>query len=188
MAEATDQARQEVIDARRALAGEADDLDVATRAALDIPAKVRHNPLRTAGLATGAVFLAAGGPKRVLKAVERRVAPSRQDRVRSVLPKELDRIVGRLGDDADKVRGQLESDFVSYLRREHPQVAPSGRGSFWRTYDTFVGALGAIAARELAKKIFESPADRARADAIDAEKAAAEARLAAVRIPEQPTG
>lgn len=186
MAEATDQARQEVIDARRALAAEADDLGVATRAALDIPAKVRQNPLRTAGLATGAVFLAVGGPKRVLKAVERRVAPSRADRVKSVLPKEVDRVVSRLGEDADKVRGQLESDFVSYLKREHPQAAPSGRSSFWRTYDTFVGALGAIAARELAKKLFESPADRARAVAAEAEEAAMEARLGKVQTPEQP--
>jgi hypothetical protein len=168
MAEATDEARQEVVHARQALSAEVDDLGAATRAALDIPAKVRQNPLRAAGLAGGAVFLAAGGPKRVLKAVERRVAPSRQQRIKTVLPKEIEKLVDKLGDDSDKVRGQLERDFVTYLKKEHPEVAPGGRSSFWRTYDVFIGSLGALAARELGKKLFESPADRVRAASVEA--------------------
>lgn len=166
MAESTDEARQEVVDARQALAAEADELGAAARAALDIPAKVKRNPLQAAGLAAGAVFLGVGGPKRVLKAVEKRVAPSRQQRVKSVLPKEVERVVERLGTDADAVRGQLERDFVTYLKREHPEVPVGGRSSFWRTYDMFIGTLGALAARELAKKLFAAPADRARAPGV----------------------
>lgn len=159
-------ARQEVLAARRAVAAEMDDLGVAARAAVDIPAKVRRNPVRTAGLAGGAAFLALGGPKRVLKRVERKVAPSRADRVKSVLPDEIARLVDRLGGDAERTRQQLERDFTTYLEKQHAVVTPNARSSFWRTYDTFVGALGAIAARELAKKLFETPRDRARAPAI----------------------
>jgi hypothetical protein len=159
-------AQLEVVDARRALVGEMDDLGVAARAALDIPDKVRRHPLRVAGLAGGAAFLGVGGPRRVLKAVERRVAPSRADRVKSVLPDEIVRIVDRLGGDAEKARKQLERDFASYVEKQHAVVVPGARSSFWRTYDAFVGVLGAIAARELAKRIFETPRDRARAPAI----------------------
>lgn len=184
MADSTADARQEVVEARRALAAEMDDLGMAARAAADIPAKIRRNPVRTAGLAGGAAFLAVGGPKRALKAVERRVAPSRADRVKSVLPAEVARVVDRLGDNAEKTRQQLERDFVTYLNKQRIADAPSGRSSFWRTYDTFVGALGAIAARELAKKLFEAPRDRARAPAI----AVADARTSDVARPGEERG
>jgi hypothetical protein len=179
MAQSSEEARQEVIHARRALAAEVDDLGTATRAALDIPAKVRRNPLRTAGIAGGAAFLAVGGPKRVLKAVERRVAPTRRQRLESILPKDIARTVDRIGGNAEAVRGQLERDFRDYLDRRHPEDTPNARRSLWRTYDIMVGSLGTLAARQLAKKLFEAPSDRARAAAEEAEEQAESARDAA---------
>ncbi|HSH21203.1 MAG TPA: hypothetical protein VK992_01125 [Candidatus Caenarcaniphilales bacterium] len=162
MAQTTEEARQEVVHARTALAAEVDDLGSATRAAVDIPAKVRRNPLRSAGLAGGAVFLGVGGPKRVLKAVERRVAPTRRQRLESVLPKDVARLVDDLGSNAEAVRDQLERDFRRYLERKHPEDTPNARRSFWRTYDILVGSLGTFASRALAKRLFETPPDRAR--------------------------
>lgn len=160
MAQSTEEARQEVVNARTALAAEADDLGAATRAALDIPAKIRRNPLRTAGLATGAAFVAVGGPKRVIKAVERRIAPSRQQRLETILPKDVARTVDRIGTNAETVRNQLERDFRDYLDKRHPEDRPTARQSFWRTYDIIIGPLGGLAARQLAQRLFQAPPDR----------------------------
>jgi hypothetical protein len=156
MADPLAEARQEVVDARQAAASELDDLAESVRAAVDIPAKVRRNPLKTAGLATGAAFLAVGGPKRLLKRVEKRVLPRRQ--VRRLLPEEIDRTVDNLPEeDREEVRAHLERDFARYVRKEHAKEQPNARRSFWGTYDTMVAVLGAAAARELVKRLFEPP-------------------------------
>lgn len=160
MAESTADARQEVENARRAVESELDELGAAARAAVDIPAKVRRNPVKVAGLASGAAFLAVGGPKRVLRAAEHRLWPKRQTRVKSVLPKDVARAVDRLGEDAEGVRNHLERDFVTYLERKHPADPPSAQRSFWRTYDLLLGPIGGIAARELVKRLFETPPER----------------------------
>ena len=93
MATAAQEAERQVIAARQALGGELDELSAAARSAVDIPAKIRHNPVQTAALAGGAGFLALGGPKRVLRAVVKRVRPQRQDRHRGLLPDEVERAV-----------------------------------------------------------------------------------------------
>jgi hypothetical protein len=162
MADSTAEARQELEQARRRTEAELDELGAATRSALDIPAKVRRNPLKTAGLAGGAVFLAVGGPKRLMRATERRVFSGRRERLESVLPKDVARAVDRLGGDAEKVRANLERDFMHYLERKHPEEAPNARRSFWRTYDIMAGSIGALAARSLAKRLFEASPDRDR--------------------------
>ena len=157
MADSTAEARQELERARRRAEAELDELGTATRSALDIPAKVRRNPLKVAGLAGGAAFLALGGPKRVIRATEKRVFPGRRDRLESILPKEVARTVDRLGGDAAAVRANLERDFMHYLERRHPEEAPTGRRSLWKTYDVLVGIVGAAAAREMVKKLFSVP-------------------------------
>ena len=157
MADSTAEARQELERARRRAEAELDELGAATRKALDIPAKARRNPLKVAGLAGGAAFLALGGPKRVIKATERRVFPGRQEKVESILPKQVARTVDRLGGDAAAVRANLERDFMHYLERKRPEETPNARRSFWRTYDVLVGIVGAAAAREMVKKLFSVP-------------------------------
>lgn len=160
MAESVADARQEVVNARRAAASELDELGPAFRGAVDIPAKVRRNPVKTAGLAGGAVFLAVGGPRRVAKAVERRFFPSRAQKVQSVLPDEVARAVNKLGDDADAVRAHLERDFVSYIEKRHPEEHPTGRREFWKTYDLILGTFGGVALRELLRRLMAQPTDR----------------------------
>jgi hypothetical protein len=162
VADTTADARQEVINARQAAESELNELGAAARAAIDIPAKARRNPVRVAGLAGGAAFLALGGPKRVVKAAERRLFPARREKLERVLPKDVARAVDRLGVNAEQVRDTLERDFRHYLERKHPEETPTARRSFWRTYDVMVGSLGAIAARTLAKRLFEAPPERER--------------------------
>lgn len=157
MADATTDARHQVDDARVAAAVELDRLGPAARVSLDIPARLRRDPVRTAALGGGAVFLLLGGPRRVLKAVESRVFPRRH--VKRLLPDEVDATAARLGPGAEDVRNHLERDFATYLRRIHPQEPVSARRSFWRTYDTFIGIIGGAAARELLKRFMTAPAE-----------------------------
>lgn len=156
MADATAEARQELEDARRGVATELVQLGASTRAALDIPAKVRRNPVKTAGAAGGAAFLLLGGPRRVARAVEQRFFPRRAARIPSLLPKDVERTIARLPqEEQERVRAHLERDFATYLKKEHAKEPVHARQSAWRTYDLLLGTVGARAARELVKKLFE---------------------------------
>ena len=158
MADSVAAARQEVVNARRAAESELDEMGTAVRAAADIPTKLRREPLKYGALGAGAVFLVVGGPKRVLRAVEKRVFPRRHER--RLLPKEIDRTVDRLPEeDREQVRAHLERDFASYVEREHAKHEPNARRSLWGTYDTVVAIVGAAAAREMAKRFFARPSD-----------------------------
>jgi hypothetical protein len=172
-------ARQEVIDARLAVESELDDFGLAVRGALDIPAKVRSNPVRTVGVGAGAAFLLLGGPKRVLKRVESTLFPRR--RYRRLTPKEIDRAVDRLGEEeAEAARAHLERDFASYLEKEHTKEQPSARRSFWGTYDTVAAIVGAAAARELVKRFIAVPQE-ARKEVAEEDAKASEAEAKAAR-------
>ena len=176
MEDSTAEARQRVVEARRALATEMDDLGTASRGALDIPAKVRRNPVRTVGLAGGAAFLLLGGPKRGAKAVERRLFPRRAERPPSLLPKNVEKALKRVpGDEREQVQAHLERDFATYLEKEHTKEPATARQSLWKTYDLVIGIIGAAAARELVKKLVEIPQE-SRVEAIkDEGEAIAEA-------------
>ncbi len=161
MADTTTDARQEVVDARRAVDAELDRLGPTTRAALDIPAKVRSHPLQTAGVAGGAAFFLVGGPRRVLKGLERRFLPARANRPPTLLPKDVDKTLSRLpAGDREQVRAHLERDFASYLQKEHAKEQPDARQSLWKTYDILLSSVGARAGKELTKRLFEVPKDR----------------------------
>jgi len=158
MAQSAAEARQEVEDARKGVDKELDDLTRATRDALDIPAKVKRNPVRTAGLAGGAAFLLLGGPKRVARATEKKLFPKRvYERDRS-LPKDVQATINKLNpEQRELVEAHLERDFAAYMRKEHPTEPANARQSLWKTYDVLIGIVGAAAARELVKKLFEVP-------------------------------
>jgi hypothetical protein len=158
MADATAEARQEVVRARERLAAELDELGSSTRAALDIPAKVKRHPVETVGVAGGAAFLLLGGPKRVAKAAERRFFPKRANRPPRLLPKDVDKALRNLPpEERERVDAHLERDFATYLRKEHTREPANARQSAWKTYDLLVGIVGAAAARELVKKLFAIP-------------------------------
>ncbi|CAN5710484.1 hypothetical protein BH23CHL7_BH23CHL7_24620 [soil metagenome] len=159
MAESLADARQEVANARLAADAELDEMGSAVRAAVDIPTKVKRQPLKYGALGAGAAFLALNGPKRAIKGVEKRFFPRRHER--RLTPKEIDRVIDRLPEEErDAVRRRLEREFAAYLRREHPKPEPNARRSLWSTYDMFAGIVGGALMRELAKRFVEAPANR----------------------------
>ena len=111
----TDAARQEAVAARGGLADEVAALKTSARNAVDVRAKVKRYPARAAGIAAGTVFVVAGGPRRMLRAVKRRVVGEPQPLPESLLPEEVERALRALGDDGGKVRGALERGFADYL-------------------------------------------------------------------------
>jgi hypothetical protein len=160
------EARKQV---RAAQAGFQDDMDTlsdATRSAMDIPAKVRKNPVKTAALAGGAGFLLLGGPRRVAGAVISRVAPKRKRRpYEGLLPRDIERVLRDTGAaDMPGVRDALERDFAEYLKRKGKaeDQRPNAADSLWRTYDAVVGPLGTVAARTLVERLFAADRNRPR--------------------------
>ncbi len=165
MADTTAEARREVSDARQAAEHQLDELAASARSAIDIPAKVRRNPARTVGLASGAAFLLLGGPRRVARAAEKRFFPARATRPPKVVPRDIERTLERLPEqDQELISAHLERDFAAYLRREHAKDPAGPRQSAWKTYDLLLATVGARAARELTKRLFEpqpEPGDEA---------------------------
>jgi len=151
-------ARKGVEAARAGVETELDELNTSVRAAIDIPAKIKRNPVPTVGAATGAAFLLLGGPRRVAQGIEKRLFPKRYTRPPKVLPRDVERTLDRLPEeDRELVRGHLKQDFAAYLRAEHAKDPPNARTSAWKTYNLLLGTVGARAARELVKKLFEAP-------------------------------
>jgi hypothetical protein len=114
----TDAARAQVVAARAELADEVTRLEAAGRSAVDVPARIRRAPAKTAGVAAGAAFLVLGGPQRLFRRVKRAVVGPEQELPKSMLPKEVDKALRKLGPDGEKVRGTLEKEFAKYLE-EH---------------------------------------------------------------------
>ncbi len=114
MATETDAARDRVLAARASLGDELERLEASARAAVDVPAKIRRNPVRTAAVVGGAGFLVAGGPRRIFRAARRKVTGEPEPLPKSMLPEEVDKSLRKLGDDGAKVRGVLERDFAAY--------------------------------------------------------------------------
>jgi hypothetical protein len=108
-------AAAEVAAARDALTGELSALRASARAAVDVRAKVRRNPGKAAAAVGGASFLAVGGPRKVFRAVKRRVVGEPEPLPASLLPDEVEKAVRALGDDGAKVRGALERGFAGWL-------------------------------------------------------------------------
>jgi hypothetical protein len=111
----TDSAREAVVAARADFDDQVDRLEAAGRAAVDVPAKVRANPARAAGIAAGGAFLAVGGPKRIFRRAKRAVTGKDEELPSELLPKDIEKSLKKLGTDGRKVRGTLERDFAKYL-------------------------------------------------------------------------
>jgi len=117
----TTAARAEVVAAREGLALEADRLEAAGRAAIDIPARIRREPAKVVGAASGAAFLLLGGPGRVVRGIRKAVFGKGAELPKSMLPPEVEKTLRKLGPDGDKVRGTLEREFADYLDEKAPQ-------------------------------------------------------------------
>ncbi len=90
MGEGTNLALAEVLEKREVLAAELIRLEASARAAVDIPAKIKREPVKTAGLAAGAAFIVVGGPKRLFRRAKRVVRGPEAPLPKSMLPKEID--------------------------------------------------------------------------------------------------
>jgi hypothetical protein len=110
----TDAARDRVLAARAAFGEELEVLEASARAAVDVPAKIRRNPVRAAAVVGGVGFLALRGPQRLFRAGKRAVFGAPPPIQKSMLPDEIEKTLRKLGHDGDKIRGTLERDFAAY--------------------------------------------------------------------------
>ena len=112
---ATIAAVSELAAARGALGDELVGLEAAARAAVDIRARIRRNPGRTAAAVGGTAFVVLGGPRRVLRSLKRRIVGVPDPLPTSLLPDQVETAVRALGDDGARVRGALERAFAGWL-------------------------------------------------------------------------
>jgi hypothetical protein len=108
-------AHAQVLAARAELEDQVDRLEAAGRAAVDVPAKIKANPAKAAGIAAGGAFLAVGGPKRLFRRAKRAITGQDEELPSELLPKEVEKAVKKLGTDGKAVRGTLEREFARYL-------------------------------------------------------------------------
>ena len=111
----TDAALAQVVAARADFDTELDRLEAAGRAAVDIPAKIRREPVKAAGVVAAGAFLAVGGPKRLFRRARRAIRGEEEPLPKSLLPDEIEKTVRKLGSDGKQVRGTLEREFAKYL-------------------------------------------------------------------------
>ncbi|GIW20983.1 MAG: hypothetical protein KatS3mg065_1279 [Chloroflexota bacterium] len=153
MASRTAPARAEVLAARRALAEELGRTEAAVRAAVDIPTRIRNDPLRTIGLAGGFAFLVLRGPQRVARRLWRTLRGPAAALPPSLLPDEIERAVRALGEDGARVRGVLEREFARYLA-ERSKVRR--REDLAATAATLLRNVAGPASRRLGRRLAES--------------------------------
>ena len=152
----TDAARAEVVARRQLLLDEVVRLEAAGRSAINIPAKIRRAPAKTAALAAGTVFMVLGGPKRTYRAVRRAVFGPKADLPKSMLPAQIDKALRRLGDDGDRVRGVVEREFVDYLEKSKPvRESRDLRGTISELGGSLLRPATAEAGKRLARELFK---------------------------------
>jgi hypothetical protein len=158
------EALAELETAREVVANSLEDLTGATQSALDVPAKIRRNPVKTAALLGGTGFLAVGGPRRVARFMARRVLPQpRPDKYAGILPSEIEKVLKDSGVAKDpEVRRALDKDFADYLKQKGKYgLEPNGAATFWRTFDRVAGPMGTAGARVMVQRLMEAEQTRA---------------------------
>jgi len=152
------------VDAQRAEVDRtAQQLQARVRRALDIRAKIRENPVLVGGLAAGAVFLAVGGPIRLVRAARRHLAPTRTEQAYDVLPKALQRWVDAaseaVGPRADEARETLAGELQRWrtnptdkkrarqLAKEMAEGPPGPGRTAWKAFEAAATLISAALAR-----------------------------------------
>jgi hypothetical protein len=156
----------DLLAARQELADELVRLEASARAAVDVRAKVKRNPGRTAAVVGGTAFVALGGPRRVFRSVKHRIVGQPDPLPPSLLPDQVEKAVRALGDDGAKVRGALEREFATFVDTNR-----KGESRFVRRVLLTAGVpLATEASRMLLKRFFDVSAEdvAAREDAIRA--------------------
>ena len=145
MGETLAETRVEVSAQRAEVEQTAQQLQARVRRALDIRAKIRENPVLVGGLAAGAVFLAVGGPIRLMRAARRRIAPTRVEQAYDTLPKALQRWVDTaseaVGPKADEARRTRQ------LAKEMAEGRPGPGRTAWKAFEAAATLISAALAR-----------------------------------------
>ncbi len=151
----TDAARAQVLAAREDLEDEVIRLEAAGRSAVDVPAKVRRNPVKTAGVAAGAAFFVLGGPGRLFRRVKRAVVGPEEELPTSILPEDVDKALRKMGEDGEKIRGTLEREFARYLEDHKEERDNRNLGAVAAVLLANIAKpLTAQAGRRLAQQLF----------------------------------
>lgn len=124
MATEADAARERVLAARSDVAIELERLQASARAAVDVPTKVRRNPVRTAAIVGGAGFVALGGPRRLFRRAKAAIVGPDAPLPEQMLPEEIEKALKRLGSDGERVRGVIERDFADYVKAAEKRRGP----------------------------------------------------------------
>ncbi len=147
-------AKAEVVARRRLLRDEVVKLEAAGRSAVDIPAKIRRAPAKTAALVGGSAFLLLRGPKRLYRGARRLVLGPDANLPKSMLPEEIDKALSSLGSDGRRVRGVIEREFASYLDESRPRrEARDLRGTISELGGTVLKPITAAAGKRLAREL-----------------------------------
>lgn len=124
MATEADAARERVLAARSDVAIELERLEASARAAVDVPSKVRRNPVKTAAIVGGAGFVALGGPRRLFRRAKAAIVGPDAPLPEQMLPEEIEKALKRLGSDGTRVRGVIERDFADYVKAAEKRRGP----------------------------------------------------------------
>lgn len=148
--------------ARMGTEGALDEMTDASKRALDLPAKVRRNPVKTAALVGGAGFLIAGGPRRLVRLALGRVRPETRDPHAGLLPPEIEKVLRDSGLAEDpEIRRALDEDFADYLHRKgRVERDATPTSVLWRTFDQLAGPLGTAGARILVQRLMSAEKGR----------------------------
>jgi hypothetical protein len=196
-----DETRVELEAQRARVRATAQRLEAATRHALDMPARIRENPIQTAAIAGGLAFLVLGGPRRVVRKVRQTVRGSDAERAYAALPGSLraliDSVAPGRGDARDEARRQLA--LALHAWREDPKnrrraerlasetLSPPGPGrAFWSVVEIAgATAAGILARRAVSRWLTGDPLRDAPAEGVGTKAATGEAvpRSAATRGP-----
>ena len=152
MGEGKESARAQVLAARALLGEELVRLEASARAAVDIPARVRRNPVKAAGVAAGAGFLVVGGPRRVLRGARNAIFGRPDPLPKSMLPGEIDKALRELGSDGERVRGTLEREFAGYLQATAPKRRERDLSG---VIATLLGSVGGPVAQRYGRRLVE---------------------------------
>lgn len=117
-------------------------METATREAVDIPARIRRAPAKSAAVAGGAAFVVLGGPRRIVRRLRRAVGGEPAPLPSEMLPKEIDKAIRSLGSDGEKVRGALERSFANYLAKNGKYTDRSVRGATEEAIATAIRTAG----------------------------------------------
>jgi hypothetical protein len=147
----------------------ATELEARVRHAVDIKARFRENPLLFVGLGAGAIFLVAGGPKRVARLLRRRISPTNAELAYDALPKPMqawvDSLASELGPKAEQARSALIDEIQRWrqeptkskkarkeLAKAMVEGPPGPSRTAWRAAETALTLVSAA----LAKKAIEA--------------------------------